>query len=81
MVTNMRYAGCMAHIMHNSVTFGIKQTTEVIEKNRKIATKYHKSYAFKYKGGADQAPPASASSNPRCPHTLGKHQGINWLLS
>lgn len=43
--------GCMAHIIHNSVTNGFKQVTEVkelIEKNRKIATKYHKSYAFKY---------------------------------
>ena len=44
-------SGCLAHITHNSVTEGIKQTPEikdVIEKNRKIATKYHKSYAFKY---------------------------------
>ena len=44
-------SGCLAHIIHNSVTEGIKQTPEikdVIEKNRKIATKYHKSYAFKY---------------------------------
>ena len=44
-------SGCLAHIIHNSVTEGIKKTPEikaVIEKNRKIATKYHKSYAFKY---------------------------------
>ena len=44
--------GCMAHIIHNSVTNGFKQVEEVkelIEKNRRIATKYHKSYAFKSK--------------------------------
>ena len=44
-------SGCLAHIIHSSITEGYKQTTvvkEVIEKNRKIATKYHKSYAFKY---------------------------------
>ena len=44
-------SGCVAHILHSSITEGYKKTTEVkdvIEKNRKIATKYHKSYAFKY---------------------------------
>ena len=44
-------SGCMAHIIHSSVTEGYKQTPDVkvvIEKVRKIATKYHKSYAFKY---------------------------------
>ena len=44
-------SGCVAHILHSSVTEGYKKTPEVknvIEKNRKIATKYHKSYAFKY---------------------------------
>ena len=44
-------SGCMAHIIHCSVTEGYKQTPDVkvvIEKVRKIATKYHKSYAFKY---------------------------------
>merc|ERR1719234_3100316 len=43
--------GCMAHIIHSSVSEGYKKATvvkEIIEKNRKIATKYHKSYAFKY---------------------------------
>ena len=43
--------GCMAHIIHSSVSEGYKKATvvkEVIEKNQKIATKYHKSYAFKY---------------------------------
>ena len=42
---------CVAHILHSSITEGYKKITEVkevIEKNRKIATKYHKSYAFKY---------------------------------
>ena len=41
----------VAHILHSSITEGYKKITEVkevIEKNRKIATKYHKSYAFKY---------------------------------
>ena len=44
-------SGCVAHILHSSITEGYKKITEVkevIEKNRKIATKYHKSYAFKY---------------------------------
>ena len=44
-------SGCMAHIIHSSVTEGYKQTPDVkvvIEKVRKVATKYHKSYAFKY---------------------------------
>ena len=44
-------SGCVAHILHSSITEGYKKTSEVkdvIEKNRKIATKYHKSYAFKY---------------------------------
>ena len=44
-------SGCMAHIIHSSVTEGYKQTPDVkvvIEKVRKIATKYHKSYDFKY---------------------------------
>ena len=42
---------CVAHILHSSITEGYKKITEVkevIKKNRKIATKYHKSYAFKY---------------------------------
>ena len=50
-------SGCLAHIIHNSVTEGIKKTPEikaVIEKNRKIATKYHKSYAFKYQVEEEQ---------------------------
>ena len=49
--------GCMAHIIHNSVTNGFKQVEEVkelIEKNRRIATKYHKSYAFKIKVEEEQ---------------------------
>ena len=44
-------SGCLAHIIHSSVSEGFKQVPEVkdvIAKNRKIATKYHKSYAFKY---------------------------------
>ena len=44
-------SGCVAHILHSSITEGYKKTNEVkdvIEKNRKIATKFHKSYAFKY---------------------------------
>ena len=39
--------GCMAHIIHNSVTNGFKQVEEL--KNRRIATRYHKSFAFKNK--------------------------------
>ena len=37
----------MAHNIHNSVTNGFKQVEEL--KNRRIATKYHKSFAFKNK--------------------------------
>ena len=44
-------SGCVAHILHSSIIEGYKKTTEakdVIQKIRKIATKYHNSYAFKY---------------------------------
>jgi hypothetical protein len=44
-------SGCLAHILHSTVSFGIKQTPEVdntIKKMRRIATKFNKSYAFKY---------------------------------
>ena len=47
----------MAHIIHMSVTNGIKGTPEVdntIIKNRKIAQKFNKSYALKYRVEEEQ---------------------------
>ena len=44
-------SGCLAHIIHSSISAGIKETPEVddiLKKVRKIAQKYNKSYAFKY---------------------------------
>ena len=55
----------MAHILHSSITEGYKKITinkEVIEKNRKIATKYHKSYAFKYSLEEEHKPQAPRQS-------------------
>ena len=50
-------SGCMAHIIHMSVTNGIKETPEVnntVIKNRKIAQKFNKSYALKYRVEEEQ---------------------------
>ena len=44
-------SGCLAHIIHSSISKGIKETPEVddiLKKVRRIAQKYNKSYAFKY---------------------------------
>ena len=44
-------SGCLAHIIHSSISKGIKETPEVddiLRKVRRIAQKFNKSYAFKY---------------------------------
>ena len=50
-------SGCLAHILHSSVTKGIAETEEVdeiVKKVRRIATKFNNSYKLKYKVEEEQ---------------------------
>ena len=78
---------CVAHILHSSITEGYKKITEVkevIEKNRKIPTKYHKSYAICIQvqsGGGTKEERAACESNPaRCANQMGEHKKLHRLI-
>ena len=79
-------SGCLAHIIHSSISKGIRETPEVddiLKKVRKIAQKYNKSYAFKY-GVLVQQEKKRYSSEAylaRCPHQVGLIQSLYRIFS